>query len=119
MNFDACPPLILASEGGFVVDQGGSTNLGVAIPILGVVWRRPAAAGDGRRHPGADAGPRGGARATFHTPAHRKLRPTGPDLMLFDEAVDQGRGHALRRPQQALAMVAAAPNLSASVATDR
>ena len=41
MSFDACLPIILQSEGGFVdnpADPGGATNLGITIGTLSA-WR--------------------------------------------------------------------------------
>ncbi len=100
MSFAACLPIILASEGGFVVDQGGPTNLGVTIPILSAFLRRPVTVADIRALTPASVGPL--YRTLFYNAAHCNLCPAGLDLMVFDEAVNQGQGHATRHLQQAL-----------------
>src|SRR5580658_7273251 len=86
MPFEACLPVILASEGGFVddpADPGGATNLGVTRATLSSWLGRPATI------------------AEVET-----LSPPGVDLMVFDAAVNQGVARAFATLQSALGVAA-------------
>jgi len=104
MSFAACLPIVLASEGGYTLDQGGPTNLGVTIPILSAFLRRPATIADVKALTPASVAPL--YQTLFYNAAHCNLCPAGLDLMVFDEAVNQGQGHAIRRLQRALGLPA-------------
>lgn len=99
-NFEACVALILASEGGFVddpADPGGATNHGITIETLEGVRGRPQTEEDVRALTEADAAAI--YRADYFTPAGCDIWPAGVDLMVFDCAVNQGLGHAIRTLQ--------------------
>jgi lysozyme family protein len=102
MRFQACLPVILAAEGGFVddpADPGGATNLGVTLATLsGWLGRRAAVAEVAALTPAAVAPI---YRARYWNPSHAGDCPPGVDLMVFDEAVNQGVGQALASLQAA------------------
>lgn len=102
MTFAACFPVTRASEGGFVIDQGGPTNFGVTIPMLSAYLRRPATEADIRALTVDTVAPL--YLSLFYNAAHCNQCPNGVDLMVFDEAVNEGQGHAIRHLQQALAI---------------
>src|SRR5271156_3359996 len=107
MSFEACLPVILASEGGFVDDPhdpGGATNLGISLAPLSS-WRgRTASIADVEALNPAAAGPIYLAR--YWNPSHACDCPAGVDLMVFDEAVNQGVGRAVPTLQAALGFTA-------------
>lgn len=104
MSFAACLPIILASEGGFVIDQGGPTNLGVTQRALSAYLRRPAGEQEVRDLTPISVGPL--YLADYYNPAHCPALPAGLDLMVFDEAVNEGVGRAIRHLQEAVGVAA-------------
>ena len=107
MRFEACLPIILASEGGFVddpADPGGATNLGVTRATLCGWLGRAASAADVEALTPAAVAPI--YRARYWNPAHAGDCPVGVDLMVFDEAVNQGVGRALASLQSTLSVAA-------------
>lgn len=104
MSFAACLPIILASEGGFVVDQGGPTSLGVTQRALSAWLRRPASVADVKALTPATVAPL--YEADYYNAAHANECPAGVDLMVFDESVNEGPGRAIRHLQEALGVTA-------------
>lgn len=100
MSFDACLPIILKSEGGYVVDQGGPTNLGVTQRALSAYLRRPVSVQEVRALTPDVAGPL--YFSDYWNPAHCGQLPAGLDLMVFDEAVNEGVGRAISHLQEAV-----------------
>lgn len=103
MSFAACIPVILNSEGGFVIDQGGATQMGVTQAMWAAYKRVPAnslSAADIRALTVADVTPF--YDVEFYGPCHCADCPTGLDLMVMDEGVNEGQGRALRHLQGAL-----------------
>lgn len=103
-RFGACLPLILQAEGGFVVDQGGPTNLGVTQRTLSTWLRRPASLDEVKALTPASVAPL--YRALYWQVAHCDQCPAGVDLLAFDESVNEGPGHAIRHLQTALGVAA-------------
>ena len=102
MSFEACLPVILAAEGGFVddpADPGGATNLGITRATLSGWIGRPASIADVEALTPAAVAPIYLAR--YYNPAHAGDCPPGVDLMVFDEAVNQGVGRAIASLQAA------------------
>jgi lysozyme family protein len=101
MTFQACLPIILQFEGGFVddpQDPGGATNLGITLDTLSS-WRgHTATVADVKALQPADVGPIYLAR--YYNPSHAGDCPPGVDLMVFDEAVNQGVGRAITTLQR-------------------
>jgi len=107
MSFEACLPVILASEGGFVDDPhdpGGATNLGVTLATLCGWFGRAASIADVEALTPAAVAPIYFAR--YWNPSHACDCPPGVDLMVFDAAVNQGVGPALASLQAALGVAA-------------
>ena len=105
MRFEACLPVILASEGGYVddpADPGGATNLGVTRATLSGWLGRPATVAEVEALTPAHVAPI--YRTDYWNPAHAGDCPPGVDLMVFDEAVNQGVGRALSSLQSALGL---------------
>jgi len=100
MSFDACLPIILASEGGFTVDQGGPTCLGVTQRTLSSFLGRAASIDEVKALTPETVAPL--YRANFYHAAHCDELAPGVDLMVFDEAINEGVGRAVRHLQQAL-----------------
>jgi lysozyme family protein len=102
MSFADCLPVILESEGGYVVDQGGPTNFGITIPALQAWLHRPCTADDIQAL--TEDGPIVGAlyEADYYNAASCNVLPDGLDLMVFDEAVNEGVGRAIRHLQASL-----------------
>jgi lysozyme family protein len=101
-NFLACLAVILKSEGGFVVDQGGATNFGITIPALQAFLHRPCDVFDIKAltADGPTVGPL--YRADYYNAAHCNELAPGLDLMVFDEAVNEGVGRGIRHLQEVL-----------------
>ena len=102
MSFDACLPIILKFEGGFVDDPhdpGGATNLGITIGTLTNWLGRQATVDDVLALTPASVAPI--YQADYYNAAHACDCPSGVDLMVFDEAVNQGVGRAIRSLQTA------------------
>ena len=96
MTFQACLPIVLRFEGGFVddpQDPGGATNLGVTLATLSSWLGRTATIGEVEALTADQVGPIYLAR--YYNPAHACDCPAGVDLMVFDEAVNQGVGRAI------------------------
>lgn len=96
MRFEACLRVILAAEGGFVhdpADPGGATNLGVTQATLSAWLGRPATLAEVEALTAATVAPL--YRSRYWTPSGAGECQPGVDLMVFDEAVNQGVGRAL------------------------
>lgn len=107
MTFAACLPVILASEGSFVddpQDPGGATNLGITLATLSSWLGRTATIAEVEALTPAMVGPIYSAR--YYMPSHAGDCPPGVDLMVFDEAVNQGVGRAIESLQTALGIAA-------------
>lgn len=103
-NFQACLDVVLKSDGGFVVDQGGATQLGVTQRTLSA-WRgRAATVGEVRALTPAAVSPL--YRQMYWNPVHGDTLPPGIDLQIFDESINEGPGRAIRHLQQAVGAVA-------------
>lgn len=105
MSFETCLPVILAAEGGFVDDPhdpGGATNLGITQATLSGWLGRPATIANVEDLTPAAAAPIYLAR--YYNPSHACDCPAGVDLMVFDEAVNQGVGRAICSLQAALGL---------------
>jgi lysozyme family protein len=105
MRFEVCLPVILASEGGFVddpQDPGGATNLGVTLATLSSWLGRTATIAEVEGLTPVAVAPMFLAR--YWNPSHAGDCPAGVDLMVFDEAVNQGVGRALCSLQAALGL---------------
>jgi lysozyme family protein len=103
MRFEACLPVILSSERGYVddpVDPGGATNLGVTLATLSSWLGRPATIAEVKALTPAAVAPI--YRMRYWDPSHAGDCPPGVDLMVFDEAVNQGVERALASLQVAL-----------------
>jgi lysozyme family protein len=103
MTFAACLPIILASEGGYVddpSDPGGATNLGITLATLSGWLGRAATIDDVISLTAATVAPI--YQANYWNAAHCGDCPTGVDLIVFDEAVNQGVGRAIRSLQGAV-----------------
>jgi lysozyme family protein len=110
MRFEACLPVILASEGGYVddpADPGGATNLGVTLATLSGWLGRCATVAEVQALTPAAVAPLYLAR--YWQPSHAGDCPPGVDLMVFDEAVNQGVGRAVSSLQAAFGVVSAGP----------
>jgi len=103
MSFDDCLPVILASEGGFVNDPhdpGGPTNLGITQGTLSTWLGRPATVADVQALTPQTVAPI--YQKDYWDAAHCGDCPAGVDLMVFDTAVNQGGGLAIRTLQAAV-----------------
>ena len=107
MSFEACLPIILQSEGGFVnnpADPGGATNLGVTLNTLSSWLGRAATITDVQALTPASVAPIYQAR--YWNVCSCDAWDSGVDLMVFDEAVNQGPGRAITTLQAALGVTA-------------
>lgn len=107
MSFAACLPIILASEGGFVdnpADPGGATNLGITLNALTWWLGHQATIADVEALTPEMVAPI--YQGDYWNPAHCPHCPPGVDLMVFDCAVNQGVGRALRTLQAAVGVAA-------------
>jgi len=107
MTFQACLPIILKSEGGFVddpEDPGGATNLGVSLKTLSSWLGRRATVAEVRALKPADVAPIYEAR--YYNAAYANDCPAGVDLIVFDEAVNQGVGRAVKSLQRCAGVAA-------------
>jgi lysozyme family protein len=94
-NFDACLPVILKHEGGYVDDKhdpGGATNRGVTIGTLSGWLGRPATKAEVRALTVADVTPI--YRKNYWNACGCDALPAGVDLAVFDPAVNSGPGRA-------------------------
>ena len=102
-RFDQCIPVILANEGGFVddpADLGGATNFG----ITQAVARANGYTGDMRALPQSVAMLI--YKKEYWDKAHADQVPAPADLVVFDTAVNEGVGHAIKDLQTALGVTA-------------
>ena len=107
MTFAACIPIILMSEGGYVNnprDPGGPTNLGITQQTLSGWLGHAASVADVQALTQAQVEPI--YQADYYNAAHCQQLAAGIDLMIFDEAVNQGVGRAIRTLQQAAGVTA-------------
>ncbi len=107
MTFAACIPIILMSEGGYVNnprDPGGPTNLGITQQTLSGWLGHAASVADVQALTQAQVEPI--YQADYYNAAHCHQLAAGVDLMIFDEAVNQGVGRAIRTLQQAAGVTA-------------
>jgi len=107
MSFETCLPVILAAEGGFINDPhdpGGATNLGVTQRTLSSWLGRPATLAEIRALAPATVAPI--YRARYYEPSYAGDCPPGVELMVFDEAVNQGVGRAIQSLRTALGVSA-------------
>ena len=107
MSFQACLPIILHSEGGFVnnpSDPGGATNLGITIGTLSSWLGRPATVADVQALTPQTVAPI--YQANYWNKTSCDSWDAGVDLMVFDEAVNQGPGRAVMTLQTALGVTA-------------
>lgn len=107
MSFADCLPVILNSEGGFVddpQDPGGATNLGITLNTLSRWRKHTATVEEVEALTPADAAPI--YQALYWNVAHCDDCPAGVDLMVFDEAVNQGPGRAVCTLQEAVGVTA-------------
>lgn len=107
MSFQTCLPIILESEGGFVNnpdDPGGATNLGITIGALSSWLGRPATVAEVQALTPQTAAPI--YRANYWDKTSCDSWDAGVDLMVFDEAVNQGPGRAILTLQTALGVAA-------------
>jgi lysozyme family protein len=103
VSFASCLPIILQNEGGFVddaADPGGATNLGITLDTLSSWLGQAATVEDVRALTPATVAPI--YQALYWNVAHCENCPAGVDLMVFDEAVNQGPGRAVCTLQAAL-----------------
>jgi len=106
-RFDACLPLLLKHEGGFVdhpQDPGGATNLGVTIGTLGDHLGRRATKAEVRALQPADVAPI--YRKSYWDAARCDDLPDGVDYMIFDLAVNSGPAKARRYLQEVVGVTA-------------
>lgn len=99
-NYATCLPIILKAEGGYTVDQGGPTMLGVTQKALSSWLRRPASVEEVKALTPEAVAPL--YKADYWNAAHCNELPVGVDLMTFDESVNEGAGRAIRHVQAAL-----------------
>lgn len=101
-RFDACLPLILAHEGGYVdhpKDPGGATNLGITLDTLSAHRGRRVTKDDVKALTVAEAGAI--YLKNYWFPIHADKLPAGVDYILFDLAVNSGVGRARKYLQRA------------------
>jgi len=107
MSFQACLPIILQSEGGFVDnpdDPGGATNLGITIGTLSSWLGRAATVAEVQALTPETVAPI--YQANYWDKTSCDSWDAGVDLMVFDEAVNQGPGRAITTLQSALGVTA-------------
>jgi lysozyme family protein len=107
MTFQTCLPIILKFEGGFVddpQDPGGATNLGVTLATLSSWLGHTATVADVKALTTNDVAPIYQTR--YYNAAHACDCPAGVDLMVFDEAVNQGVGRAITTLQRSAGVTA-------------
>lgn len=106
-SFEQALTLVLQHEGGYVdhpSDPGGATNLGITRATL-AAWRgKPVTKAQIRTLTRAEAAAI--YRARYWDAIKGDDLPPGPDLALFDYAVNSGPARAVRSLQKALGMTA-------------
>jgi len=103
LSFTDCLPIILQSEGGFVddpQDPGGATNLGITLNTLSIWLGQTASVEEVKALTPSAVAPI--YQALYWHVAHGDDCPAGVDLMVFDEAVNQGPGRAVCTLQAAI-----------------
>jgi lysozyme family protein len=103
MKFENALEIVLRWEGGFSnspKDPGGATNLGITLRTLSDWLGRPAMVDEVRALTIADVAPI--YRARYWDECRCGEMPNGPDLVVFDSAVNQGPARAKRLLQRAL-----------------
>jgi len=103
-NFSNCLAVILESEGAYVVDQGGPTNLGVTQRALSAWYGRAATVAEVQALTASSVAPL--YQQDYWVPAQCGNLLPGVDLMVFDEAVNEGVGRAVRHLQQVIGVAA-------------
>ena len=106
-RFAACLPLILAHECGFTNDPrdpGGPTNFGITQATWAAYIGHPVTVTDMQNLTGDQVAPV--YRARFWDAAFCDKLPPGLDYMVFDCAVNQGVGRAIKTLQQMLGVPA-------------
>jgi lysozyme family protein len=105
-NWPSALTIELGYEGGLTnnpKDPGGLTNWGVTLPAMTEFLGRPAVSGDIVNLTRTSAGD---VYHKLYWPAVRgDDLPAGVDLVLFDEAINAGRGRAVQHLQQALGVM--------------
>ena len=101
-NFPACLQIILASEGGFTIDSGGPTEMGITETTLARYLGRSVTVADVKALTPATVAAI--YRADYWSVIQADTLPSGIDLMAFDEAVNQGPGRAIRTLQAAVSV---------------
>jgi len=107
MSFALCLPIILKNEGGFVnnpQDPGGPTNLGITIGTLSGWLGRTATVQDVQALTADTVAPI--YQAKYWNVCQCDSCPAGVDLMVFDEAVNQGPERAILSLQAAVGAAA-------------
>ena len=104
MAFQECLAVILASEGGYTVDQGGPTNFGITQRALSSYLGHAATIGDVMNLTAESVAPI--YLSDYWNPAHCGMYANGVNLMVFDEAVNEGVGRAICHLQTALGVTA-------------
>jgi lysozyme family protein len=107
MGFSDCLPIILQSEGGYVddpQDPGGVTNLGVTMNTYSGWIKRPATVAEMKALTPADVAPI--YEANYWDACRCGDCPAGVDLMVFDAAVNQGPGRAVKSLQRSAGVTA-------------
>ncbi len=102
-RFDACLPIILKHEGGYVdhpADPGGATNLGITHITLAAHRGKPVTKQDVRNLTKAEAAEI--YRASYWNAVRADALPPGLDLAVFDFAVNSGPGRAAKTLQRVL-----------------
>ena len=106
-RFERCEALLVTLEGGYVnakLDKGGPTNMGVTLAALND-WRgRSCTANDVRCLGAAEV--KALYRAVYWAAVQGDALPAGVDLIVFDAAVNCGRGRAVTFLQVGLGMLA-------------
>jgi lysozyme family protein len=102
-NFAACLAVVLRSEGGFNPNDGagvGATQMGITQRTLSAWLGHPAGASDVKALTLETVTQI--YREDYWAVVRGDMIPAGLDLMIFDEAVNQGPGRAIRTMQSAL-----------------
>jgi lysozyme family protein len=105
-RFEACIPVILAAEGGFVNDPrdpGGATNHGITLRTLADWRHRDVSVAEVRALSVAESAAI--YRARYWAPLQCDALPAGVDLMVFDFGVNAGIGRSARLLQAAVGAV--------------
>lgn len=102
-RFERCLHIVLAWEGGFSnnpADPGGATNFGITLATLQAHRQKKVTAEDVKAMTVEEAGAI--YRKNYWDFVRGDELPPGVDLILFDEAVNQGPGHAIKDLQHSI-----------------